>query len=142
MKAIIPTILLFVLVGCASGSSRQAKADSKLPSTCVIVTNAINHEDWAALRKLTKPGMLANNYGKSFEAEINQPNSNPKMHVEYIVGKFLMVQSKLGVDGKTNNVYSFQLENKNGTVNPHWLQITVREEHGQSDLVDFWNFGW
>jgi hypothetical protein len=142
MKAVTPTILLFLLVGCALKPSRQPKADSKLPSTCVIVTNAINHEDWAALRKLTKPGMLANNYGKSFEAEINQPNPTSRMHVDYVVGKFLMVQRKVGADGKTNKVYSFQLENKNGTVNPHWLQITVREEYGRSELVDFWNFGW
>jgi len=106
------------------------------------VTNAINQEDWAALRKLTKPAMLANNYGKGFEAEINEPNPRPKRHADYLVGKFLMVQSMLGVDGTTNNVYSFQLENKDGTVNPHWLQIAVREEHGRSELVDFWNFGW
>lgn len=30
MKALLPTILLFVLVGCASVPSRQAKADSRV----------------------------------------------------------------------------------------------------------------
>ncbi len=132
-------VLTVFVVSCASDHRNSV---SSLPSTCVMVTNAINQEDWATLRKLTKPGMLANNYGKSFEADINEANPTPKTRLDYIVGKFLMVQSKLEADGKTNKVYSFQLENKNGTVNPHWLQITVREEHGRSELVDFWNFGW
>jgi hypothetical protein len=138
MKMLWVVLTVFV-VSCAS---HHRDSVSSLPSTCVMVTNAINQEDWATLRKLTKPGMLANNYSKRFEGEISEANSTPKTHLDYTVGKLLMVESKLGTDGKTNQVYSFQLENKNGTVNPHWLQITVREEHGRSKLVDFWNFGW
>jgi hypothetical protein len=106
------------------------------------VTNDKNHEDWTTLRKLTKPGMLANNYGEPFETKINESNPTPKIHLDYVVGNFLIVQSKPEADGKTNKVYSFELKNKNGTVNPHWLQITIREERGRSELVDFWNFGW
>jgi hypothetical protein len=40
------------------------------------------------------------------------------------------------------NLYSFSLENKDGTVNPHWLQIKVREDNGDAEILDFWNFGW
>jgi hypothetical protein len=133
------SLLTFFAVSCTSDHRDSV---SNLPGVCVIVTNAINQEDWATLQKLTRPGMLANNYGRSFEAETNKANPTPEMHLDYFVGKFLMVQTRPGADGKTNQVYSFQLENKNGTVNPHWLQITVREEHGRSELVDFWNFGW
>lgn len=113
-----------------------------LPSACVTVTNAINHEDVATLQKLIKPGMLADAYPSWFRSVTNKNGSVPQMTIGYYVGKLLIVQDRVGSDGRTNKVYSFEEVNKDGTVNPHWLQITVREEGGRSELVDFWNFGW
>jgi hypothetical protein len=141
-ETVMKTLWVVLMVFVVSCAPYHRDSGSNLPRTCVVLTNAINQEDWATLRKLVKPGMLGNNYGTRFEGEIKGANPAPKTHLDYIVGRFLMVQAKLGTNGKTNQVYSFQLENKNGTVNPHWLQITLREEHGRSELVDFWNFGW
>ncbi|HWD93527.1 MAG TPA: hypothetical protein VG938_14395 [Verrucomicrobiae bacterium] len=119
-------------MSCKSNSSQAQKVPSpRLPRICRLVTNAINHEDWNSLRKMVKPGMLANNYLNS-----------SKPHIDYSVGKLLLVQGRIDADGRSNEVYSFALENKNGSVNPHWLQITIHENDGRAELVDFWNFGW
>lgn len=112
-----------------------------LPRVCVTVTNAINHEDVAGLQKLVKPGMLANAYPSWFRSVTNK-GGVPQMTIGYYVGKLLIVQDRVGSDGRTNKVYSFEEVNKDGTINPHWLQITVREVGGKPELVDFWNFGW
>jgi hypothetical protein len=58
------------------------------------------------------------------------------------VGKFLNVQTVGGSSKKPVRLYSYALENKDGTVNSHWLQIKVRESDGEAEVMDFWNFGW
>ena len=58
------------------------------------------------------------------------------------VGKLLNVQTVAETNHTSIKLYSFSLRNKDGTVNPHWLQIKVRENGEQADVLDFWNFGW
>lgn len=94
------------------------------------------------MKKLIKPGMIANGYPSWFRTETNKSSGVGQMTLSYYVGKLLTVQNKIGAEGGTNQIYSFELVNKDATINPHWLQITVREERGRSELVDFWNFGW
>ena len=143
MRILSCLALVAFAASCASNHSLPNKDPaSTIPTTCVIVTNAINHDDWATLRKLVKPGMLANGYGSNFANGTNINSPTREAHLDYYVGQLLLVQPATGADGKTNTIYSFQLANKNGTPNPHWLQITIREKHGRSELVDFWNFGW
>lgn len=135
----VSLILAMFVTSCAS---KHAEESSGLPSACVTVTNAINREDVAALQTLVNPGMLANGYASWFRNATNTNSRVPQATIGYRVGKLVDVQDKAGTDGRTNRVYSFELVNKDGTVNPHWLQIVVREEHGRAELVDFWNFGW
>ncbi len=101
------------------------------------MTNAFNREDWDALRRLTKPGMRANEYIKKWE-------SSGRAGRSVRVGKLRSVKmdSKYGVDGRPCAEYLFALENKVGTPNPHWLQILVREENNRPEILDFREFGW
>lgn len=135
----VSLILAIFVTSCAS---RNTEKNFGIPSACVTVTNAINHEDVATLQKLVKPGMLANGYPSWFRSATNRDIRAARPTIDYYVGRFLIMQDKVGTDGRTNKVYSFELVNKDGTVNPHWLQVVIGEEHGRSELVDFWNFGW
>lgn len=95
------------------------------------VIDAINREIWAALRKLAKPGMRANEYIKLWEnsAKIGHPVR---------VGKLINVErDSRYLDDKPCTLYSFALENRDGTLNPHWLQISVREEEKKPVLAGF-----
>lgn len=116
-------VLSGVLVGCSSISRKNP---------CETVTTAINREDWVTLRRLAKPGMVANDYIPKWE----------KHPVR--VGKLIRIEkdSQYHLDGKPCTIYSFEWESKDGTPNPHWLQILVREEGRKPALLDFWNFGW
>jgi hypothetical protein len=60
------------------------------------------------------------------------------------VGKLVLVEKNVMVmpDGKPCTRYSFEQENKDGTLRPHWLQILVRQEGGRSKFLDFNHFGW
>jgi hypothetical protein len=104
---------------------------------CKKVTTAINKEDWAALRKLVKPEMKANGFITMWE---NYAKTGHAVRV----GKFVSEEknSTIYLDGEPCAKYSYILENKDGTPNPHWLQIMVREDGGKTVLLDFWNFGW
>ena len=121
-------VLSGVLFGCSS--IRRQEIGKR-------VTTAINKEDWVALRKLAKPGMRANEYISSWENSARAGHS-------VCVGKLLNVEkdSQYYLDNQPCTTYSFALENRDGTPNPHWLQILIREEDGKSTLLDFWNFGW
>jgi hypothetical protein len=105
------------------------------PSACENLVGAINRGDWAALQAWAKPGTTANesltNWQKA--AESGHPVK---------VGKFLNAQTVGGTSQRPYKLYSFSMENKDGTVNPHWLQIKVRQEAGSAEIVDFWIFGW
>jgi hypothetical protein len=107
------------------------------PGSYGVVTNAITRGDWNALRGLVKPGMRANEYIGMWE---NSERASPPVRV----GKLISVEKdpRRYWDGKPCTTYSFALENEDGTPNPHWLQILIREEGGQSEILDFWSFGW
>jgi hypothetical protein len=122
--------LALILSGALSGCSTVSRQDP-----CEVVINAINQEDWPALRKLAKPGMRANDYITMWE------NSARAGH-DVRVGKLLTVEPKSEMHDLTCIKYSFALSNKDGTANPHLLQIWVRQEGKRNELVDFGNFGW
>ena len=105
------------------------------PDVCQTVTGAINRADWATLRTFVKPGTHMNEYISSLEDA--KKASHPVQ-----VGKLLNVQTVAETNRTSIRLYSFSLQNTDGTVNPHWLQIKVREDDGQADVLDFWNFGW
>jgi hypothetical protein len=96
------------------------------------VTAAIDREDWDALRALTKPGMKANDYIRKWE------------HNPFRVGKLISVEKKpeFFLDGKPCTSYSFRLDFKNGSKNVHWLEILVREEGCEYQILDFLESGW
>lgn len=100
------------------------------------VTNAINREDWDALRALAKPGMMANEFIRTLE---NYAHTGHAVRV----GKLLRSDKNYKyLDGKLCTMYSFALESKDGEPSPHQLQVLVREVGGESTILDFWNFGW
>jgi hypothetical protein len=105
------------------------------PSVCDILVSAINRGDWKTLDTWAKPGTSAEQTTQIWQnaAKTGHPVK---------VGKFLNVQTVGGTSKKPVRLYSYALENKDGTVNPHWLQIKVREMDGEAEIVDFWNFGW
>jgi len=136
------TIYLLLMLCAVSCASQQKPAlvvehhrPEPPPSVCETVVNAINRGDWAALNEWAKPGTTA-----SESLAIWQKAAASGHPVK--VGKFLNAQTVGGTSKKPYKLYSFSLENKDGTVNPHWLQIKVREEDGKAEIVDFWNFGW
>jgi hypothetical protein len=100
-----------------------------------VVTNAIDRGDWYALRRLAKPGMRANEYIMMWE--------NPARAGHAVrVGKQTSVEKDAELNGQRCTKYSFALETTDGTASVHVLQILVREEDGQPEILDFWNFGW
>ena len=133
-------ILALVVVSCASQKpapvvAQQPHRPEIPPSVCDTVVGAINRGDWAALMAWAKPGTTANESVTAWQKAANA--GHPVQ-----VGKFLNVQTVGGTNKNPYKLFSFSLENKDGTVNPHWLQIKVREADGQAEIVDFWNFGW
>ena len=134
---IIYLILVLLAVSCASQKPApvvEHHSDTP-PSVCETLVNAINHGDWTALNAWGKPGTSAHETLVTWQkaADAGHPVQ---------VGKFLNVQTVGGTNKNPYRLYSFSLENKDGTVNPHWLQIKVREADGEAEIVDFWNFGW
>ena len=123
-------------VSCSSNRSVTSKSlTSDDRSSYDVVTNAIDRGDWDTLRRLAKLGMRANEYITMWE------NSERSGHAVR-VGKQISVERDAELNGKRRTKYSFALENKDGTFNPHRLQVLVREQRGQSEILDFWNFGW
>jgi len=112
----------------------QHHADTP-PTVCEILVSAVNRGDWAVLKSWAKPGTSAANAVQTWENAAKA--GNPVK-----VGKFLNAQTVGGTSKKPLRLYSFSLENKDGTVNPHWLQIKVREADGEAEVLDFWIFGW
>jgi len=105
------------------------------PSACDVLVSAINRQDWDALKPWAKPGTSSNTTVQVWEEAAKA--GNPVK-----VGKFLNEQTVGAASKKPYKLYSYSLENKDGSVNPHWLQIKVREDGGAAEIVDFWNFGW
>jgi hypothetical protein len=139
---IIFVILALLAASCASEKPPVAtvvpaapKRAEIPPNACDILVSAINRQDWEALKPWTKPGSSSNTTVQVWEnaAEAGNPVK---------VGKFLNGQTVGEASKKPYKLYSYSLENKDGTVNPHRLQIKVREEGGAAEIVDFWNFGW
>jgi hypothetical protein len=138
-------ILALLAVSCASQSSRKPvpvkpepvvqRHPETPPSECLTLVSAINRGDWGALKEWAKPGTTTNESLTMWQkaAESGHPVQ---------VGKLLNAQTVGGTKQKPFRLYSFSMENKDGTVNPHWLQIKVREDAGKAEIVDFWNFGW
>jgi hypothetical protein len=132
MKSKIILYLVIAFCGVLIGCSSMAHPDSYKE-----VITAINGEDWDALRKLAKPGTHANDAIKLWESCQRTGHS-------VCVGKLVQKEEKekYDLDGKPYTMYSFELSYKDGMPNPHWLQILVREKGTQSQILDFWNFGW
>jgi hypothetical protein len=105
------------------------------PSVCDILVSAINKGDRKTLETWAKPGTSADQTVQVWQ------NASKSGHAVK-VGKFLNVQTVGGSSKKPVRLYSYALENKDGTVNSHWLQIKVRESDGEAEVMDFWNFGW
>src|SRR6185312_10563488 len=102
------------------------------PTVCDILVSAINRGDWKTLGNWAKPGTSADQTVQVWQnaAKTGHPVK---------VGKFLNVQTVGGTSKKPVRLYSYALENRDGTVNSHWLQIKVRESDGEAEVVDFWN---
>jgi len=133
-------ILALFAASCASEKPISTPAPSPKrvetpPTACELLVSAINRGDWEALKPWTKPGTSSNTTVQAWQDAAKA--GNPVK-----VGKFLSSQTVGGTSKKPYKLYSYSLENKNGSVNPHWLQIKVRESDGEAEVVDFWNFGW
>jgi hypothetical protein len=135
---IIFLILALLVASCASEKSPPSSPPKRVqapPSVCDILVSAINREDWAALKPWMKSGTSSNTTVQAWQNAAKA--GNPVK-----VGKFLNEQTVGEASKKPYKLYSYSLQNKDGTVNPHWLQIKVRESDGEAEIVDFWNFGW
>jgi len=136
---IICLILALLAASCASEKPTTTAPPPKRvetpPTACEILVSAINRGDWEALKPWTKPGTSSNATVRAWEDAAKA--GNPVK-----VGKFLNGQTVGETSKKPYKLYSYSLENKDGSVNPHWLQIKVRESDGSAEVVDFWNFGW
>jgi hypothetical protein len=135
---IIFLILALLVTSCASEKPATAPPPRRAetpPTACDILVSAINRQDWAALKPWTKPGT-------SSIATVQAWEDAAKAGNPVKVGKFLNAQTVGEASKKPYKLYSYSLENKDGSVNPHRLQIKVREEDGAAEIVDFWNFGW
>jgi hypothetical protein len=100
---------------------------------CKAVITALNEADWNTLQKLAP---AHGNASRSIENWKQRPVT---------VGKLIETwENHVFKEGeKPCTVYSFALSNKDGSHNPHWLQIVVRKRpDGQVELVDFWKLGW
>jgi len=138
---ILYLLLALLAVSCASETpvapapaSASPRAESP-PAVCDFLVSAINRGDWAALKPWAQPGTSAIGLISTWQAAAK--GGHPVN-----VGKFLNVQTVGGTSKKPYKLFSYSLENKDGTVNPHWLQFKVRESDGAAEVVDFWNFGW
>jgi hypothetical protein len=132
-------VLAVLAASCASDkppvvATTRHQAETP-PTACEIVISAINRGDWAALKPWTTPGSLSNETVLAWQTAAKTGHAVK-------VGKFLNAQTVGDASKKPYKLYSFSLENKDGTVNPHWLQIKVRESGDEAEVVDFWNFGW
>jgi hypothetical protein len=131
--------LVLLAASCASEKPTPPPSSPKRvespPTACEILVSAINRGDWEALKPWTKPGTSSNATVRTWEDAAKA--GNPVK-----VGKFLNGQTIGETSKKPYKLYSYSLENKDGSVNPHWLQIKVRESDGSAEVVDFWNFGW
>ena len=134
---IMPWLLAGMLPGsCASKRSVASKSStSDLRGSYEFVTNAIDRGDWGALRALTKPGMRAND-------SITMWDNSQRTGRAVRVGKQIRVETNAELNGKRCTKYSFGLDTTEGTASIHLLQLLVREENGQPEILDFWNFGW
>jgi hypothetical protein len=136
---IICLILALLAASCAAekpvATVPAPKRAETPPNACDILVSAINRQDWEALKPWTKPGTSSNTTVQAWQNAAK--SGNPVK-----VGKFLNGQTVGEASKKPYKLYSYSLENKDGTVNPHWLQIKVREDGGAAEIVDFWNFGW
>ena len=133
-------ILALLAASCASEKPVStpplpSKRVETPPTACELLVSAINRGDWEALKPWTKPGTSSNTTVRAWQEAAKTGNSVK-------VGKFLSSQTVGGTSKKPYKLYSYSLENKDGSVNPHWLQIKVRESDGEAEVVDFWNFGW
>lgn len=132
-------MLTLLVASCASEKPEPPPAAPKRvetpPSVCDILVSAINRQDWAALQPWMKSGTSSNTTVQVWQNAAKA--GNPVK-----VGKFLNEQTVGETSKKPYKLYSYSLENKDGTVNPHWLQIKVRETDGAAEILDFWNFGW
>jgi len=140
MRLIMKIICVFLVLLVASCASEKptiepSKHVETPPPACELLVSAINRGDWLALKPWTKPGTASNTIVQAWQTAAKA--GNPVK-----VGKFLNAQTVGGSSKKPYKLYSYALENKDGTVNPHWLQIKVRESDGAAEIVDFWNFGW
>ncbi len=99
------------------------------------ITNAIDRQDWGALRKLATPEMRATEYIQMWEncARAGQP---------VYVGKLVSIEPDAELHGRRCVRYSFQFKSRDGTANPHLLQVLVSEQDGRPEVLDFWNWGW
>jgi hypothetical protein len=130
-------ILALLATSCASmkpAATPPKHADTP-PEVCDVLVSAINRGDWDALKPWTKPGTSSNTTVQVWQNAAKA--GNPVK-----VGKFLNGQTVGSASKKPYKLYSYSLQNKDGTVNPHWLQIKVRESDGGAEIEDFWNFGW
>jgi hypothetical protein len=132
------------LFGCSSEVQHKENSNSNVsglskadpvtspsaPTAYEAVTNAINREDWDFLRGLARKGMRANSYIEYWE----------KYPVR--VGKLINVETDFSLNGKQCTMYSFELSLRDGKAYPHWLQVIVGREGGQTAIVDFWEYGW
>ncbi len=136
---IICLILVLLAASCASekpvATVTAPKRAEIPPNACDILVSAINRQDWEALKPWTKPGTSSNTTVQVWQNAAK--SGNPVK-----VGKFLNGQTVGEASKKPYKLYSYSLENKDGTVNPHRLQIKVREDGGEAEILDFWNFGW
>ena len=136
MRIICLFLALFV-ASCASEkpSNPVGRHAETPPAVCDVLVATINRGDWPALEPWSKPGTAAH-------ATLQNWENSAKTGHSVKVGKFLNGQTVGGSSKKPYKLYSYSLENTDGTVNPHWLQIKVREENGEAEVTDFWTFGW
>ena len=114
----------FAFVGCQSTQPKDP---------CKAIIAALNNEDWNTLQKLAPTNGIAKGsieIWKKYPVRVGKLMDNWENHV-FTEGE------------KPCTVYSFLLDNKDGSVSPHWLQVVVRKQpNGVVELVDFWKFGW
>ena len=128
-------------LACSPASCAHPKAQaSQVPASAQgayysSITNAIDRQDWGALRKLATPEMRATEYIQMWEncAKAGQP---------VYVGKLVSIEQDAELNGRRCVRYSFQFENRDGIPYPHLLQVLVSEQDGRPEVLDFWNWGW
>jgi hypothetical protein len=126
------------LFGCSSPEHHDSSLVAKTWSpdgkaVCNAIIAALNKEDWNTLQKLAPTNSIAHGsieVWKKFPVRAGKLIDTWENHV-FTEGE------------KPCTVYSFLLDNKDGSVSVHWLQVVVRKQpNGAIELVDFWKFGW